>query len=118
VPQPDTAQPFSSSWQNAQPEPFEPPQASPLAATHETTDDRGSDETDKPRRRSTIREKVSFFVEPEAQSDTPTAPRETRVEEPSHSIATRESVQESAASTETSAPRRAGWWSRRFGNGE
>ncbi|WP_425476420.1 Rne/Rng family ribonuclease [Bradyrhizobium prioriisuperbiae] len=116
--QPEQSPAASSSWHDPQPAPVEPPQASPVAATSETTDDRGSDETDKPRRRSTIREKVSFFVEPETEPDTTTAPhQETRVEEPSHSAATHEPAPEPAA-TEASAPRRAGWWSRRFGNGE
>jgi ribonuclease E len=50
---------------------------------------------------------VSFFTEPQVDSET--VPQKN-----SPPAAT----SEPATSTETPAPRRAGWWSRRFGGGE
>jgi ribonuclease E len=63
------------------------------------------------RRRSTVREKVSFMVNapPEAA-----APVTHSAPEPSAPPAPDEPASEA---TDTQ-PRRAGWWSRRFGNGE
>ncbi|NPU13013.1 Rne/Rng family ribonuclease [Bradyrhizobium sp. 83002] len=74
-------------------------------------------ETEKAPRRSTVREKVSFATEPKSDNavsavsvaeSSPTAPAaDGAAPEP---VAT-----EPADSTTPSAPRRAGWWSRRFG---
>jgi ribonuclease E len=67
---------------------------------------------DKSRRRSTVREKVSFATE-----STPPASAEPAHMEQSEPVA---QAAEPVASAETSteaAPRRAGWWSRRFGGG-
>jgi ribonuclease E len=61
------------------------------------------------RRRSTVREKVSFLVQPEATTPVTHSPPG-----PAASPAPAESASEA---TDTQ-PRRAGWWSRRFGNGE
>ncbi|NVN86108.1 MAG: Rne/Rng family ribonuclease [Rhodopseudomonas sp.] len=66
-------------------------------------------DTDKARRRSTVREKVSFAVEarPEAENHA------TVESQPEASPA----PQPEPAAAE-SQPRKAGWWSRRFGGGE
>ena len=85
----------------AQPEPV------PAAAEEEPADDKAA------RRRSTVREKVSFLSSsqsepaPVAQTAEPVAPP-APVPEPAPE----------AASETSTAPRRAGWWSRRFGGGE
>jgi ribonuclease E len=64
------------------------------------------------RRRSTVREKVSFLVD--AQPDI--APSVSRSQpEPS---APAPAAEPESTATDDSQPRRAGWWSRRFGNGE
>ena len=70
--------------------------------------DHTTQEADKAaRRRSTVREKVSFLVgaQPAAGSDSP----------PEAAPAAPESAPEAASDN---APRKAGWWSRAFGNGE
>ena len=84
------------------------PAPAPVAADEEPADDKAV------RRRSTVREKVSFLsssasepAAPVAQAADPLAPP-APAPEPAP-----------AATTETpAAPRRAGWWSRRFGGGE
>ena len=66
------------------------------------------------RRRSTVREKVSFMTsappEPAAvshgEAEAATVPASTSAEPVP------------AAAADEAAPRKAGWWSRRFGNGE
>ena len=115
-----------SAWEAPAPVQPQPP-SPPVAAAVELVEER-TDEADKPRRRSTIREKVSFFIEPEPQSSAPVAAQDTHQdahhdtlqdaprEEPSHVAVTH--APEPAPAAESSAPRRAGWWSRRFGNGE
>jgi ribonuclease E len=62
------------------------------------------------RRRSTVREKVSFLAEPSAA-----IPVENSESEPPTSPAPSQPVPEP---TSQAQPRRAGWWSRRFGGGE
>jgi len=66
------------------------------------------------RRRSTVREKVSFLSSSPSEPATPVAaaPEPATQSEPAPEPAPE-------AATETpAAPRRAGWWSRRFGGGE
>jgi ribonuclease E len=65
------------------------------------------------RRRSTVREKVSFLAnaQPDAVppvNNTPPEPSAPATAEPAAG----------AATTDDTQPRKAGWWSRRFGNGE
>jgi ribonuclease E len=67
------------------------------------------------RRRSTVREKVSFLTG--AQPEAPTAFADPSQAEPSSSPA-QTAAESASAPAENSQPRRAGWWSRRFGNGE
>ena len=61
------------------------------------------------RRRSTVREKVSFLVEPQV----PVAP--APVQPPSPAPAPQPAPETEPAAEQ---PRRAGWWSRAFGNGD
>ncbi len=85
---------------------MEPEQVAAVSAPAESQAD------EAPRRRSTVREKVSFFSPSESDA----------------AAGAPQSAPDSTASTEVSAPqpanggeeqpRRAGWWSRRFGNGE
>jgi ribonuclease E len=83
----------------------QPPQPSPAMSEAETA----AQESEKARRRSTVREKVSFA--PTSQAE-PLAPS-------NHQASPDEAPAEPARETATEAPqpRRAGWWSRRFGGG-
>lgn len=69
-----------------------------------------TEEAAQPRRRSTVREKVSFsFGDQGAADPQPAVSSEPRAP----------AAEEHAAETPASdAPRKAGWWSRRFGGGE
>jgi ribonuclease E len=70
-------------------------------------------EAERTRRRSTVRERVSFL--PDNQSaETAPAPSTSRPSEPSPAAA----PAEPSATQSEAQPRRAGWWSRRFGSGE
>lgn len=97
--------------QASQPEPrIEPParpEPAPVAAEEEHADDKAA------RRRSTVREKVSFL------SSSPNEPANS-VAQPAETVAPAPSPEPTPEpTTETPAtPRRAGWWSRRFGGGE
>ena len=72
-------------------------------------------EEERTRRRSTVREKVSFLPDNQSAATAP-APSTSQPSEPSSAPAPAEpSVTETASEAQ---PRRAGWWSRRFGNGE
>jgi ribonuclease E len=62
------------------------------------------------RRRSTVREKVSFLVDAQ-----PAAPAPVSHGQPAPAPVP---AQQPASETDDSQPRKAGWWSRRFGNGE
>jgi len=68
-------------------------------------------ESEKTPRRSTVREKVSFVAEPRP----PAAPVNISEAEPTPPAPPPAAAEPSA--TEAPAPRRAGWWSRRFGGG-
>ena len=67
------------------------------------------------RRRSTVREKVSFLVDAQ-----PAAPSPVSHSQPCRAGACPRPApaQPAAETTADTQPRRAGWWSRRFGNGE
>ena len=67
------------------------------------------------RRRSTVREKVSFLVD--AQPDAAPAVQHSQPE-PTATPAPAEPAPAAAETTDETQPRRAGWWSRRFGSGE
>ncbi|WP_354230736.1 ribonuclease E/G [Bradyrhizobium sp. F1.4.3] len=103
----DTVEP-----QVAQPEPRAelqaeaPAQPQSVVAEEEPADDKAG------RRRSTVREKVSFLSSSQSEPAAPVASAPEPVAPPAP-----EPAPEAAAETST-APRRAGWWSRRFGGGE
>jgi ribonuclease E len=84
------------------------PEPVPAAATEEPADDKAA------RRRSTVREKVSFMTSNPAEPATPVASAPEPVAPPEPAP---EPAPEAAGET-PAAPRRAGWWSRRFGGGE
>jgi ribonuclease E len=92
----------------------EQPAPEPVAAavTEPAAEPQISQDADRPVRRSTVREKVSFVSSPTAETvvSTPVAPR---APEPAPTPA-----EPAAAETGQAAPRKAGWWSRRFGGGE
>ncbi|MBR0855315.1 Rne/Rng family ribonuclease [Bradyrhizobium liaoningense] len=88
----------------AQPEPA----PASVAAEEEPADDKAA------RRRSTVREKVSFLLSTQPEPATPVAEATEPVAPPAPAV---EPAPEAASET-PAAPRRAGWWSRRFGGGE
>ncbi|MCA1474894.1 ribonuclease E/G [Bradyrhizobium sp. NBAIM08] len=90
----------------AQPEPA--PAATTATPDEESAGDRAA------RRRSTVREKVSFLANSQAEPATPAA----EATEPVAAPAPAPEPAPEAASETPAAPRRAGWWSRRFGGGE
>jgi ribonuclease E len=67
------------------------------------------------RRRSTVREKVSFLVD--AQPASPSPVSHSQPAEPAPGPVP-PPAQPAAGKTTDTQPRRAGWWSRRFGNSE
>ena len=92
----------------AQPEPVE---SAPAPSAEETTQEA---ERAAARRRSTVREKVSFMTSAPAEpapSVSHSAPEP--VESPAPAPA-----EPAPAPTDETAPRKAGWWSRRFGSAE
>ncbi|MGB3446789.1 MAG: Rne/Rng family ribonuclease [Xanthobacteraceae bacterium] len=90
-----------------QPDTVEPVEA-PVAA------EPAADAEKSTRRRSTVREKVSF-----ATSDALAAPQATEAAQPASvpDEPTTTSASDPVAETAGTTPRRAGWWSRRFGGG-
>jgi ribonuclease E len=93
----------------AQPEPVE--ERTPAPSAEETSQEA---ERAAARRRSTVREKVSFVTSAPAGP----APSVNQSEpEPVESPASAPAEPASATSGDD-APRKAGWWSRRFGSGE
>jgi ribonuclease E len=91
-----------------EPRPVQPAQQE---ATQAPTEAETAQEAERAaaRRRSTVREKVSFLV-----NTPPETPAPVHHSEPEPS-APAPAASETAAGTQ---PRKAGWWSRRFGNGE
>jgi ribonuclease E len=92
----------------AQPEPVA---SAPAPSAEETTQEA---ERAAARRRSTVREKVSFVTSAPAE---PAPSVSHSAPEPVESHAPAPAEPAPAASDE-GAPRKAGWWSRRFGSGE
>ena len=98
-----TSQPQLSSTEHApEAQPAEQPAVTqqPAPAMTETESEKAA------RRRSTVREKVSFGAAPQGEPTTPNYQQQQPAPAPE------ESPSETTADT---APRRAGWWSRRFG---
>jgi ribonuclease E len=107
APQPAQYEPAATAY--APPEPVASAPAVSAPAVEETTQ-----EADRAaaRRRSTVREKVSFS----APADPAPAVVSHSAPEPVASPVPSEPAP--ADSSDAGAPRKAGWWSRRFGNGE
>jgi ribonuclease E len=99
------APPEQQPAERAQPEPARPP------AEVETVQEA---ERAAARRRSTVREKVSFLVDAQPAATAPAVSH--RQPEPLASSAA--PAQPASETTTDTQPRKAGWWSRRFGNGE
>ncbi|MBR0780145.1 Rne/Rng family ribonuclease [Bradyrhizobium iriomotense] len=89
--------------------PVPPAPAAAIAEEEPASDDKAA------RRRSTVREKVSFLSSSPSELATPVAAAPEPVTPPAP--AAPEPAPEAATET-PAAPRRAGWWSRRFGGGE
>ncbi|MBR0961720.1 Rne/Rng family ribonuclease [Bradyrhizobium japonicum] len=105
--------------QVAQPEPHAevqteaPARPEPAPATTATPEEEPAGDK-AARRRSTVREKVSFQLNSQPEPATPVA----QATEPVAAPAPAAEPAPEAASETPAAPRRAGWWSRRFGGGE
>ena len=103
------APPVETASRDHDPAPVSVP-AEPVAAASEPAQD-----DDKPaRRRSTVREKVSFATSASAVPEPETAVPDATVAEPVQAAAP---VEPPAPAQEPAAPRKAGWWSRAFGGG-
>jgi len=85
-----------------------PAPPAPVAVEEEPVDEKAA------RRRSTVREKVSFLSSSPSEPAAPVA----QAAEPVAPPAPAPEPAPEAASETPAAPRRAGWWSRRFGGGE
>jgi ribonuclease E len=86
--------------------PVQPAPSAAIAEEEPASDDKAA------RRRSTVREKVSFLSSSPSEPAPPVAAAPEPVAPPEPEPAPE------AASETPAAPRRAGWWSRRFGGGE
>lgn len=86
--------------------PVQPAPSAAVAEEEPASDDKAA------RRRSTVREKVSFLSSSPSEPAPPVAATPKPVAPPEAEPAPEE------ASETPAAPRRAGWWSRRFGGGE
>ncbi len=107
----EASPPIAQTEAAAQEQALQEPQ--PAAAAEETPT-----ESDKAaRRRSTVREKVSFLPNSQPEPAAPVAPSPVEVTAPVAPEPPLEVAPE-PASESPAQPRRAGWWSRRFGGGE
>ncbi|WP_342730271.1 Rne/Rng family ribonuclease [Bradyrhizobium sp. B117] len=106
VAEPQAAQP--EPLVEVQPEVPAQQEPAPSTAAEESADDKAA------RRRSTVREKVSFLTSSQSEPTTPVAQASEPVAPPAPAP---EPAPETTIET-PAAPRRAGWWSRRFGGGE
>ncbi|MFK4724751.1 ribonuclease E [Bradyrhizobium niftali] len=105
--EPQIAQPEARAEVQAE-APAQPEPAPAVATAEEEPDDKAA------RRRSTVREKVSFLSSSPSEPAAPVAQATEPVAPPAPAPAP---APEPASET-PAAPRRAGWWSRRFGGGE
>jgi ribonuclease E len=97
--------------QQPEPQPVEPRQPDPVRTSSESETAQEAERA--ARRRSTVREKVSFLVNAQPEAAT-SPPAQSTPPEPAAPAA----PEPAPAASEESQPRRAGWWSRRFGGGE
>jgi ribonuclease E len=93
-------------------QPADPRQPEPVRTFPETETAQEAERA-AARRRSTVREKVSFLVTAQPEAATPAPVDQTPPEPPAPAA-----PEPAPAASEDTQPRRAGWWSRRFGNGE
>jgi ribonuclease E len=117
VVQPESIAP-APERQHADPVPQEAPRASMQEASPASVPEDTAQEAERAaRRRSTVREKVSFMVD--ARPDAAAAAVNHSQPEPTTASHAPTPAEETAPeSTDDTQPRRAGWWSRRFGSGE
>jgi ribonuclease E len=94
--------------QQPEPQPVEPRQPDPVRTSSESETAQEAERT--ARRRSTVREKVSFLVNAQPEAATSPPAHSTPPEPPAPAA-----PEPAPAATEEAHPRRAGWWSRRFG---
>ncbi|GLR88241.1 Rne/Rng family ribonuclease [Bradyrhizobium iriomotense] len=112
---PDAPPSIAQTEATVQPSAPQPEEPAELQAPVEpaAADETASDNDKAARRRSTVREKVSFLSsQPEPAAEVAPAPSEVTPPVPAAE------PPEAAVETPAPQPRRAGWWSRRFGGGE
>ncbi|MEA2820306.1 MAG: ribonuclease, partial [Bradyrhizobium sp.] len=97
--------------QQPEPQPVEPRQPDPVRTSSESETAQEAERA--ARRRSTVREKVSFLVNAQPEAATSPPAQSTPPEPPAPAA-----PEPAPVASEESQPRRAGWWSRRFGGGE
>jgi ribonuclease E len=104
------SQPPQPQWQPAE------HHASPETVSSAPTAEETAQEADRAaaRRRSTVREKVSFMTSPASEP----APAVSHAEPAPAAPPAPAAAEPAPAAADEAAPRKAGWWSRRFGNGE
>jgi ribonuclease E len=117
---PPIAEAEAPTQQAYQPPPQQPAESEPArpAAAHASAPEETALEAEKAaRRRSTVREKVSFLVNAQPEAAVPVHQHQ---EEPAPITSATAPAPEQPAPTAAgeSQPRRAGWWSRRFGGGD
>ena len=90
--------------------------ASPETVSSAPTPEETAQEADRAaaRRRSTVREKVSFLTSAQSEPAPAVSHREAEPATPPAPAP----AEPTPAAAEEAAPRKAGWWSRRFGGGE
>jgi ribonuclease E len=101
--------------QPAEPQPvaYAQPEPAPTASAAPTAEETAQEtERAAARRRSTVREKVSFMTSPQAEPASPSVTQSTP------ELVTPAPAEPAPAASDEAAPRKAGWWSRRFGSGE
>ena len=109
-PEPVAASPAPQPAAEVQPQP--PAPAAPSSTEAESTQEA---ERAAARRRSTVREKVSFLVNAQPDAPAPVVPSQP---EPPVAAPVQTATETTSDTTTETQPRKAGWWSRRFGNGE
>jgi ribonuclease E len=98
--------------QPAEPQPAAYAQPEPASAAPTAEETAQETERAAARRRSTVREKVSFMTSPQAEPASPSVTQSTP------ELVTPAPAEPAPAASDEAAPRKAGWWSRRYGSGE
>jgi ribonuclease E len=104
-------EPIASQPEVSQPEP-QPAEQHLQQEAPPVADETAQEAERAARRRSTVREKVSFVINAQPSEAPAVAPVNSQPE-PAPAV-----QQPAPAAASDDQPRRAGWWSRRFGNGE